>query len=422
MILFEEDYYKYGAHIHTTTNNTSFLSMAIKLNKMGIKNNLFHLSIYNKDLIKYDPHNLKDPSKELRFAIMEECKINPWYFFREVVRVPSAGSNPVPFILNRANLATIWTFYNNVHLFLSMPRQCGKTVVGACISVEILYIQAKNFKILMLTKDSGLVSSNVAKIKEIRDALPDFMIVKSPLDMDNKQGIRYHKNNTEYATKVARTEPEAADKIGRGETASVVHIDESPYVKNIQITLDAMLSSTDTAAEQARLQGLPCTNMHTSTSGDLDSEEGQYIYGLIKNAMLFNEKLYDCKDKNMLQEFVARNSTNGMVFIVFSYLQLGKDDTWFKKVTAGKSQYSIEKDYLLIWKSGSSSSIVPSHLLDKIKKSIREPYIEISKDLLVTNWFIPENERATLKKQVKKKEKRIKQLDKAKEKIRKNMM
>ena len=71
MILFGEDYYKYGAHIHTGTNNTSFLSMAIKLNKMGIKNNVFHLSIYNKDLINIDPHNLKDDSKELRFAIME---------------------------------------------------------------------------------------------------------------------------------------------------------------------------------------------------------------------------------------------------------------------------------------------------------------------------------------------------------------
>ena len=80
MVLFKDDIYRDKVLIDTMTMNTSFLRMAIQLNKMGVKNNTFFLTLYDRDLLGRDPHNLNDDSEELRQRIAYECKINYWYF------------------------------------------------------------------------------------------------------------------------------------------------------------------------------------------------------------------------------------------------------------------------------------------------------------------------------------------------------
>lgn len=75
MILFEKDFAEQGAIVDLSTQNTSFIKMAILLNQMGIKNNLFFLSLYDKDLKGVDPHDLKDDSLELKERIAWEAKI-----------------------------------------------------------------------------------------------------------------------------------------------------------------------------------------------------------------------------------------------------------------------------------------------------------------------------------------------------------
>ena len=133
MVLFKNDIARDKVYIDTATQNLSFIKMAIQLNKMGVRNNTFFLSLYDKDLIGVDPHNLQDESLELRGRIAQECKINYWYFIREVVRVVSSGSEGIRFILNRANLAQAWLFLNSINGFLTMPRQIGKTIGGVSI-------------------------------------------------------------------------------------------------------------------------------------------------------------------------------------------------------------------------------------------------------------------------------------------------
>ena len=57
---------------------------------MGVKNHYFFLALYDKSLLNVDPHS-KDLTTEQRLRIAYECKINFWYFIREVVRVPVVG-------------------------------------------------------------------------------------------------------------------------------------------------------------------------------------------------------------------------------------------------------------------------------------------------------------------------------------------
>ena len=84
MILFADDFHLENAGVHDTTNNKSFIKISKIYKDMGISNRHFPLALYQKELAPYDPHNLTDPSVELRSLIALECKINPWYLWNDL--------------------------------------------------------------------------------------------------------------------------------------------------------------------------------------------------------------------------------------------------------------------------------------------------------------------------------------------------
>lgn len=376
MILFEEDFYKYGACIHTRSTNLSFLKMHVLLKNMGIKNNKFFLGLTQPELMNIDPHNLTDPSQELVARIAYEIKVNPWYYYREVVRIPAAGTAPIQFKLNRANLALVWTFYNNLDVFLVIPRQTGKTMSTQSIVSHLMYFMCYNFNFAMLTKDNTLLQENVNRLKEIRNGLPQYLLdCNKLLDTERKEGLSYNKLKNWYQTFVAQNDTHGAEKLGRGMSTPAQHWDEFAFFKNIEISYPGALNATNAAAEQAKEAGLPHTNIITTTAGRTDSPEGRFARNIIDRCMLFSEKLYDCQDRAALEQLVQANSTNKMIYAVFSYLQLGKSHEWFKEksIRSGGSQDDIDRDYLNIWKSGTTGSVISTVILDKVRQSIKDP-------------------------------------------------
>ena len=91
-ILFNSDFKKNGAIVDHQTKNVSFLRMVGILKQLGCENCYFLLALYQKELIGVDPY-AKDLTKEQKRRIIIECKINPWYYFREI----SIKSSPVVF-------------------------------------------------------------------------------------------------------------------------------------------------------------------------------------------------------------------------------------------------------------------------------------------------------------------------------------
>ena len=88
MILFLEDWQKYPtAIIDYETKNKSFVRQAAVYRLMGVQNHAFLLALINPRLQGVDPH---DPNLTLeqQMEVAIECRINPWYFFREVARAP----------------------------------------------------------------------------------------------------------------------------------------------------------------------------------------------------------------------------------------------------------------------------------------------------------------------------------------------
>lgn len=585
-VLFLEDWVdqstgKPVACVHKTTTNKSFLRMAVVLSKMGIKNNLFHLSLYDPKLLKVNPHELDpttDPTGEMRLRVALECKRNLWYYLREVIRIPASGGDPVQFKLNRGNLAMSWCFANYIDYNGTQCRQSGKgtpattkiktptgwallgdlcvgdyvvaidgsptKIVGVypqgmkplfkltfedgrtavcdnthlwkvcvgdtwavleteklylkqsdnmlhiplfkegkesfsddvgrwfsteaeartyqesiwerggvchitpsddgyishvlknstklkitniekcgvdetiCIEVDhpdhlyviqdhivthntigaialtswVTYVSGVNMSIAMLTHSDKLVQENVKRLKDMRDALPEYLVRKTGDDIDNKQGLDYKSLNNKYLTYIGQKDKIAANKVGRGSTAPVLHFDELAFIPNIRITFPAIMASTNTARQNAAKAGQVHSNLYTTTAGDPSTDEGAYALDILTKSMRFTEHLYDCKDRAAAHEMVAMNSENGLVDGTFSYLQLGYSHEWFKDIIARNNvpPDEVQRDYLNNWITLAKNPIIPKATLEKMGE-FRKPdplYCEIFGEYIV-NWYVP---------------------------------
>lgn len=391
MILYRDDYLTQPYYLQQTSNK-SFLRMHSLLKAMGIKNNSFFLACTQKELLDIDPHNEKQITPEIAARIAYECKVNPWYYFREVVRMPSQGGDSVPFILNRANLALIWVFLNGTNIYLVQPRQTGKTISTQAIASWIMFIGTKNFTMAMYTKDNKLREENVSRLKYIKEELPSYLTHFNKLeDTTNKQTIAYAALHTKYDTYVAQSDVMGADTIGRGATVSVAHIDESEFFENLNITYPVLSGTMTRAIQQAKAAGLPNGVIITTTAGRLESESCQYCMGMIDRCAAFTESFYDCKNKEEFHELIATNSTNKMVYAQFSYLQLGLTDEWLKDAIArsNATRDAVLREYLCIRTSGVDNSVIPIHLLEKIKKSIKDPvHVETINSRYIFKWYV----------------------------------
>lgn len=218
-IMFSQDWAQNRAVIQPTTNATA-IRLSRVLRTMGIQNNQFMLSLFDPTLMHIDPHNPAHVTPEIARRIFIECLYNPWYYFREVVRIPTTGGNAVPFEFHRGNLALIWCFYNDMDAFLTLPRQTGKTIATQAIMSHQMYFAGYNYDLAMYTKDQTLLQDNVLRLKDIRDALPPYLLQKNAkgIDKDAKEGISYTAFENRYLTFVNSNNERDAYKLGRKPT------------------------------------------------------------------------------------------------------------------------------------------------------------------------------------------------------------
>ena len=398
MILFLRDWIRFpNACVDYSTTNESFLRQVNVYQQMGIKNCLWPLALMQPELRGVDPHSAL-LSFETKQMIALECRFNPWYYFREVVRIPPvAGPNPIPFKANRGNLALIWAFLNSVDFALIQPRQTGKSVSTDCLMTWLIYIGASNSRINMITKDDALRRANVERLKKIRDLLPPYIVSKTKADSDNQYELTCKTLQNIYGTAVAQSSEAAANNLGRGLTSPINHIDEGPFITFIGTTLPAALASGTAAREEAQRNGRPYGNIFTTTAGKKDDRDGKFMYDFIMGGAYWNEVFLDARDRNELIEMIKRNCSGNKTIIngTFSHRQLGRSDEWLFEAIAnsGATGDAANRDFFNVWTSGTRSSPLSPRLNDLIRNSEKDPlHSEISKDLYITRWYIPEHQ------------------------------
>jgi len=386
MILFQEDFATQRAIVDYDTRNMSFIKMAVLLKRMGVENNMFFLALTQPELKGVDPHS-KNLSPELQLRIGLECKINPWYYLREVVRVGSAGSGGIPYILNRANLAQAWCAFNCLNTFLTMPRQIGKTIGSVGLASWVIFFAGNHITFALFAKGAKLVHENVARLKDMRDNLPPYLLELSISDENNKEGISYTALATKYLTFTAQKDKAAAEDQGRGQSISWEHWDEICYYDNVDRSYPTATSAMDAAKGQCIASGCPAAILITSTAGDIDDPRGRYAFQMVCDAIRFHEKIYDLKNVDEVNNLLRTNSDNRLFYLEYSHLQLGKTQEWFEEKTAGKDPKKIAKDYLNQWLHGSGSNLFPKELIERAVHSVKEPVTSTFYESLMIRWY-----------------------------------
>lgn len=396
-ILFRQDWQLYPtAIVHYKTTNRSWVEFAVLLKKMGVKNHLFHLALLNPELENVDPF---DPMLdfETKNLIRMEAQFNPWYFFREIVRVPpQAGPNPVMLRANRGNISLFWSFFNHIDYALVQIRQTGKSVNTDCLMAGLMYVFASNTMMGLFTKDDGLRRANVDRLKRIRDFLPGYIYTKDKLDIDNQSEFSYETLQNHYKTAVGQKSEIGANNIGRGFTMPIQHYDETSFISLLDITMPAALAAGNAAREEAALYDMPYGNIYTTTAGRKDTRVGKYVYKFFHRAAPWTETFYDAENEKELHQLVLTNGKGRKLMIhgVFNHRQLGKSDEWLAKTLADNNATgaAANMDFFNVWESGSEINPIDPKLAEVIRDSEKDPdYQSVCREYYILKWYLEES-------------------------------
>jgi hypothetical protein len=398
-VLFKRDWDRYPTAIwDLKTPNKTFLEFAGLLEDIGVENNKFMLTLMQPDLQGVNPY---DPllSDAMKLKIKIECTFNPWYFIREVMRVPpAAGDNPVKLNANRGNISLWWCFLNHIDYFLVQIRQTGKSLNSDGISVWYQVFGARNSRSNLFTK-GDLFKEHIARLKKLRNLLPKYLVNIVKKDTDNQKEFTNMSQGNRMVVYIPQKDEEAARNLGRGLTTPHSHTDEIAFLKNVHISLGVMLAGGGAARDEAELNGLPYGNIFTTTAGELDTTEGAYAYDLMTGGAEWNDAFYDCHDQKELYDVVRKSCRNKEAILIngtFNHQQLGFSDAWLRKKIAESRQTGdeVRRDFLNEWTSGNARNPLSKDTLRKIHQSVIKPtYLEIDKaDHYSIRWFIPKAE------------------------------
>lgn len=399
MILFEEDWAYYPEAIADyNTRNKSFLRMALVYRDMGISNHAFMLALHNPELQGVDPFDYENLTEEQMIMIGVECKVNPWYFFRECARAPIQGSMEAgPVEANRGNLALWWSFFNHIFFILIQIRQTGKSFSTDLLWVYCLELLCEHTTINLMTKDDSLRKENVDRVKNIMTDLPRYLDLRDRTDANNTEMITVNKRHNKWKAHVPQAQEKLAYNLGRGMTSPIFQIDEGPFQRNISVALPAALAATTAAVTAAIERGTPYGTVMTTTAGKKNDKDGAYVYGIVEESATWTEKFFDCKNQVELEKVVRGSSREGLYQVVatFNHIQLGKSDQWlYETIQRVKSKgEDADRDFFNRWTAGSKSMPFSIEMAERAANSEMEPlYVDISKPHgYVTRWFIPEN-------------------------------
>lgn len=356
-----------------TTRNISFLQTAKDLKTLGIKNNQFFLKIYDRQLIGVDPFS-PSLSGEIMDRINLECVLNPWYFQRECVRIPSQGGATGPgagdmFALHRGNLAACWCFDNSIDFYLVIPRQCYKThTILSKLDWAFLFGTA-NSQFNFSNQTQGDSDANLEKLKCQRECLPIFMqqrfsVIKDVYGEDKmlkgKDNVRTLENPISKNTIISKpsaTTIAKADSIGRGNSAPIQYYDEAEFTQFIGTILSASGPAYKQAADNSARNGAIHCRIISSTPGFLDTAPVKDMNQWRDNMALFTERMYDM-NQSEIHNYISKSSRNQMVYIEFNYKQIGRNEDWFQDMCAfvNYDPIKIKRELLLYRVNGNTNS------------------------------------------------------------------
>ena len=369
------------------TKNTSFLLTAQELKTLGIKNWYFMLEVKHPNLgvQDIDPYK-KDISPEEIGRLCVECKQNPWFFFREVARVPVRGTGSVQPILSRASLAAVWCFIHSIDFMLVQPRQTHKSTWCTLILEYMFIFEYQNVEIPMMHIRQDRCLESAEMLRDYICALPPYM---NPwfgrTKLPGTKSLKYDEHNTSITIlSQADSKVKAKDKM-RGFTVFGAMIEEFEYVAYVSSVMEGAMPAIISGREIGAKHGTRTCVMLLSTPGDPETETGRDAEHMINLTPPFSEQLYDLTEDELIQYFagMSRMDENGtpqpvtMLYIEFNYRQLRKDEKWLRMQYNEAVRLNRMDEYrrgvLLQRYRGTGSVLFEQEDIDYIINNTKEP-------------------------------------------------
>lgn len=398
-VLFMKDWEEQGALPDWTTKNRSFVDLALLYRKMGVKNYAFILALHDQGLKDIDPFD-PEISKEDATRVAVECKLNFWYFVREIARDPGGSIEfPIRLVANRGIISAYWLYFSHILVILIMIRQTGKSFGIDWLNEWLLNIAMSKGEISYLTLNEKLRGRLIERLKGMELTLPSYLKQRSSMDAGNTEVLRVSSMGNTLKAYLPNKSPKIADTIGRGMTAQNVIVDEFSYGSNNMITIPVMLTATLAARELAELKNEPYGTIFMTTSGKRNTKEGKYAYRFVQSAAIFNEAFFDAKNLDELKKMIlkAGDNENLRVNCTFNHRQLGKTDDWLRdriRLAAQEDETQIEADFFNEWPSGTQSMPFSIEDAARIRDSeVVDYYTRIEEiEPYATRWYCSEAE------------------------------
>lgn len=374
------------------TNNKSFLQVASDLKTVGIKHWYFMLEIFDYSLITVDPYAVDKNgnttlSQDQIARIITECFRNPWYYLREIARIPDPGGVSVQYRANRGNIAQAWCITKGLDSWLCLTRQQGKTESAICMENWMYHFGTSQSQFIFINKDGDNAKANLRRMKNQSDLLPSYLRFDAFTDDNGKvtkatknaTQLRHPVNGNSVIVKPKATSYESALSLARGLTAPILHFDEPEFTNHIKTIISNSVSTYETAASRAKENGGMYGRIFTCTPGDLDTPMGQEAQQVLDKTAKWTEKLYDMTDEEITKYIDSQGTDcNKILYIEYQYYQIGKNEEWLKMMSAKIGDpLVVRREVLLQRLHGSSLSPYNQEDIEYIVEIEQKPIDEL---------------------------------------------
>lgn len=206
----------------------------------------------------------------------------------------------------------------------------------------------------------------------------------------NATSMKHPITKNRIIIKSKATSYESALSLARGLTAPFLHFDEPEFTNHIKTIVENSVSTYDTAARNAKKNGALYGRCFSCTPGDLDTSMGQESQELLSHTVKWTEKMYDMNydpvddSKNEVLQYVKNNGENGIVYIEYSYKQIGLTDEWLREMYNKISNPLVVKREILLQRlRGSSQSPFDQEDIEYMVNSIHP----VQEELLILEHF-----------------------------------
>lgn len=189
--------------------------------------------------------------------------------------------------------------------------------------------------------------------------------------------MRHPVTKNEIVTRSKATSLESALSIARGLTSPIQHFDEVEFTPRIKTIVENSAPTFAKAASNAANNGGLYARIFTSTPGDLDTNPGIESQMLLDGTAKWTEKMYDMSESE-IQSYIKNNSSNDIVYIEYSYKQLGLGEDWFENQCRKiGNPLTVKREILLQRVHGSTASPFDQDDIDYIINAIQPVKEEI---------------------------------------------